>query len=158
MRVHSLVYIYRQLNEHSSEFTFRDKRGKNQQSRLDFFLINIETAAHTNKAMIHPITEPFDHSEIALDINFDKVMRGKGNWKQNNSHLKNKDFLSMIRNQLVLIVYEYQRETINPISILELKNLSPNDLQKLELTLNPQELMEQIHFILKKRLYCSQSK
>ena len=78
-------------------------------------------------------------------------MRGKGNWKLNNSHLKNKDFLTMIRNQLVLIVYEYQRETINPISILELKNLSPTDLQKLDLTLNPQELMEQIHFILKKK-------
>ena len=111
MRVHSLVDIYRQLNKQSTEFTFKDKRGRNQQSRLDFFLTDPETAAHTNSALINPITDPFDHSEITLEIDFDKVMRGKGNWKLNNSHLKNKDFLTMIRNQLVLIVYKYQKET-----------------------------------------------
>ena len=120
--------IYRQLNEQSTEFTFKDKRGKNQQSRLDFFLTDPETAAHTNSALIYPINNPFDHSEITLEIDFDKVMRGKGNWKLNNSHLKNKDFLNMIRNQLVLIVYEYQRETINPISLNDLKTLSPTEL------------------------------
>ena len=85
MRIHSLVDIYRQLNEQSSEYTFKDKRGTNQQSRLDFFLTDIETAAHTNKATIDPIIQPFDHSEIVLEIDFDKVMRGKGNWKLNNS-------------------------------------------------------------------------
>ena len=93
---------------HSKKIDFKDKRGTNQQSRLDFFLTDIETAAHTNKAIIYPITQPFDHSEIALEIDFDKVMRGKGNWKLNNSHLKNKDFIKHIRTQLALIIYEYQ--------------------------------------------------
>ena len=80
MRVHSLVDIYRQLNEQSTEFTFKDKIGKNQQSRLNFFLTDTETAAHTNSALIYPITDPFDQREITLAIDFDKVMRGKGNW------------------------------------------------------------------------------
>ena len=62
--------------------------GTDHQSRLDFFLTDSETAAHTNKARIEPITYPFDHSELTLEVDFDKVMRGKGNWKLNNSHLK----------------------------------------------------------------------
>ena len=85
-------------------------------------------------------------------------MRGKGNWKLNNSHLKNIDFIKLIKTQLALIVYEYQVEMENPKLILELTNMSPTDLQKIDLMLNPQELMEQIHYILKTNQYYSQSK
>ena len=41
-----------------------------------------ETASYTTKASIEPITIPFDHSEITITVDFDKVERGPGFWIQ----------------------------------------------------------------------------
>ena len=57
--------------------------------RIDYFLVDQETGAYTNKANIEEICHPFDHSQKTLKIDFDKVMRGPGFWKFNNSYLEN---------------------------------------------------------------------
>ena len=76
-------------------------------------------------------------------------MRGPGFWKFNNSHLESDRFKEMIRMELMHIVYEHQ---INQKDLYELVGMSPQQLQEIELKLNPNELMEQIHHILKARI------
>ena len=86
-----------------------------------------------------------DHTQIKIEKDFDKVMRGPGFWKLNNSHLKNNDFIRMIKMGLVKIVYDYQENLHHPKTLGELADLTPLELQLITTTLNPQELMEQIH-------------
>ena len=65
---------------------------------------------------------------------------------------KNNDFRDLIKNRLILIVHEFQLDDVNPKTIQELANLTPSELQKIPITLNPQELMEQINYTLKAKV------
>ena len=55
-----------------------------------------ETASYTTKTTIEPITFPFDHSEVTLTVDFDKVLKGPAFWKFNNSHLQNERFKEIV--------------------------------------------------------------
>ena len=87
--VHSLIDIYRGEKLQKKEYTYLDKTGAKQPSIINYFLVDQETAAHTNNAKIKNICTPFEHSQITIEIYFDKVLRGPGYWKLNNSHIKN---------------------------------------------------------------------
>ena len=89
MRTHNLSDIYREQNPTKREFTYKAKTGNKISSRLDYFIVDQEAAINTTKAAIEPIADPFDHSEITITVDFDKIMRGPGFWKFNNSHLEN---------------------------------------------------------------------
>ena len=157
IRTHSLSDVYRDQNPTKTEFTFKDRVGTNTHSRLDYFLVDQETASYTTQASIEPITAPFDHSEITITIDYDTVMRGHGFWKFNNSHLENGDFKEMIRTELMHIVYEHQKTTNDHKEVTDLMNMSQRELQEVEINLNPHKLMEQIHYILKKNQLNTQS-
>ena len=129
-----------------------DRAGTKTKSRLDYFLVDQETASCTTEAEIEPICKPFDHSEITLTVDFDKVTRGPGFWKFNNSHLQNDRFKEIIRIELALIVSEYQNIDDEERTLTELLEMAPDQLQKVKLILNPHELMEQIHFALKAKI------
>ena len=96
MRTHNLSDIYREQNPTKREFTYKAKTGNTISSRLDYFIVDQEAAINTTKAAIEPIADPFDHSEITITVDFDKIMRGPGFWKFNNSHLENTYFKQMI--------------------------------------------------------------
>ena len=149
IRTHNLSDIYREQNPTTREFTYNDITDHNKSSRLDYFIVDQETAVNTISTKIEPITAPFDHSEITITIDFDKVTRGQGFWKFNNSHLDSENFKCMIRYELLNLVIENQSEEEHQ-SIAELRSLSPEERQKVKLILNPHELMEQIHYRLKK--------
>ena len=151
MRTHNLVDIYREQNPTKREFTYKDKTGNNTSSRLDYFIVDQEVAINTTKADIEPITDPYDHSEITITVDFDKIMRGPGFWKLNNSHLENEYLKKMIRNELLHLVNENQTDEEGK-TLTDLIALSPKDLQKIGLKLNPHEMMEQIHYRLKARI------
>ena len=108
MRTHTLSDVYREQSPASSEYTYKDRAGSNTYSRLDYFLVDQETASFTTKASIEPITSPFDHSEITMTVDFDMVMRGPGFWKFNNSHLESDRFKEMVRMELMHLVNEHQ--------------------------------------------------
>ena len=148
MRTHTLSDIYREQNPTKRKLTYKDKTGNNVSSRLDYFIVDQEAAINTTKAAIEPITYPLDHSEITITVDFDKIMRGPGFWKLNNSHLENKYFKQMIRNELLHLVNENQTDKEQK-TLINLDALSPEELQKVELKLNPPEMMEQIHYRLK---------
>ena len=57
----------------------------------------------------------------------------------------------MIRNELLHLVNENQTYE-EPKTLIDLGALSPDELQKVELKLNPHEMMEQIHYRLKERI------
>ena len=143
--------IYREQNPKEREFTYKDITGTDKSSRLDYFLVDQEVAINTTKAGIESIAEKYDHSEITMTVDFDKIMRGPGFWKLNNSHLENQYFTNMIRKQLRILVYENQTDEENK-SLGELLAMSPENLQQIELRLNPHELIEQIHYRLKERI------
>ena len=128
-----------------------DKTGTRVSSRLDYFLVNQEAATYTTKSTIEPITHPFDHSEITITVDFDKVMRGPGFWKFNSSHLENEYFKVMIRHELLHLVNENKNEREQK-DLVDLHKLNPEELQRIKLNLNPHEIMEQIHYRLKERI------
>ena len=79
-------------------------------------------------------------------------MWGPGFWKLNNSHLQCERFKEIVRLELVKIVHKYQTNDTEQKELIELLELSPQQLQELKIILNPHELMEQIHYILKARI------
>ena len=81
MRTNDLTDIYREQNPTKREFTYMDRTGNRVSSRLDYFIVDQEAATHTTKSTIEPIAHPFDHSEITIIVDFDKVMRSPGFWK-----------------------------------------------------------------------------
>ena len=109
MRTHVLSDVYREQNPITKEYTYKNKTGSNASSRLDYFLVDQEVAAFTTKTSIEPITRPFDHSEITIPVDFDKVLRGPVFWKLNNSHLESDGFKKMIRHELLHLVNENQK-------------------------------------------------
>ena len=149
MRTHNLSDVYREQNPSKREFTYKDNSGHRVSSRLDYFIVDQEAALNTINATIEPITDPFDHSEITITVDFDKIKRGQGFWKFNNSHLENEYFKRMIRTELLNLVIENQSDD-EQISIAELRALNPEGRQNVKLNLNPHEMMEQIHYRLKK--------
>ena len=108
MRTHTLSDIYREQKPTTKEYTYKDRAGTTTESRLDYFIVDQETGSFTTKTSIEPITTPFDHSEITITVDFDKVMRGPGFWKFNNSHLESDRFKEIVRMELVYIVHEHQ--------------------------------------------------
>ena len=118
-------------------------------SRIDYFLVDQETGAYTNSAKIEEITQPFDHSQITLEIDFDKVMREPGYWKFNNSHLENPTYIKLIKLRLVELAHQNQLDLDHPKTEHEMIGMTPEELQLNPTMLNPQELMEQLHFMLK---------
>ena len=55
MRMHSLIDIYRDKNKYATAYTFKDKTGDNQMNRIDYFLVDQETGAYTNRAKIEEL-------------------------------------------------------------------------------------------------------
>ena len=90
-----------------------------------------EAALNTIKATIEPITDPFDHSEITITVDFDF-------WKFNDSHLENDYFKRMIRKELLDLVIENQSDDEQK-SIAELRALNPEERQNVKLNVNPHE-------------------
>ena len=107
-----------------------------------------ETGSYTTKAQIEEICQPFDHSQITLEVDFDKVMRGPGFWKFN-SHLENPSYIKLVRLTMIEIVNQYQPDTEHLKTEQELFEMTPEELQMVPTTLNPQERMEQLHYTLK---------
>ena len=50
MKTHTLSDIYREQNPTTKEYTYKDRAGKKTESRLDYFIVDQETASFTTKA------------------------------------------------------------------------------------------------------------
>ena len=67
-----------------------NKAGKRaeKEARLDYFLVDTSLASFVELVGVaSPFTTSFDHRPVMMKIDFNKVSRGPGYWKFNNSML-----------------------------------------------------------------------
>ena len=89
-----LVDIYRANNPDSKRFTWRGPNHK--QSRLDYFLFSSDLIQYTKTCSIDTAYRS-DHSPVSITINFTNQERGKGNWKFNNSLLRDPEYIQIVK-------------------------------------------------------------
>ena len=88
--------VYRLKNQDAKTFTHYNKRCKTG-TRLDFFLV--DTCTVNLPTCTSEISHGFrsDHSYVSLTLQGNTLLRGKGYWKLNNSHLADDTFCDAIK-------------------------------------------------------------
>ena len=124
---------YRLINDDKKAFTWRKLNPEKKQARLDYFLINFDAFVHLDDCQIVPGYRS-DHSGVLLKLDFFEQARGKGYWKFNNSLLKDKKYIKIVK------------DTINEVLSLHLKETNDNNNsdQNKEYIINDQLLLETI--------------
>ena len=87
----NLIDPWRELNLETNQFTWR-KKNSTKQARLDFFLISETLFMEVTNTKILPGFRT-DHSQILLQFDFGKFVKGKSYWKFNNSLLKDTKYV-----------------------------------------------------------------
>ena len=98
-----------------------------------------------------------DHSIISIDIDFSRFRKGKGFFKFNNSLVKDPEYIKLIHDTIKKTTAFYA-EDIYDATFLE--NATPEQLQTLILTVNPQLFLETLLLEIRGKTiwYCSWSK
>ena len=101
----SLVDIWRLRNQDKYQFTWRGKsRSGIVQSRLDFFIISVSLESEIESTTIKQGLGT-DHSLISISLKLlERQERGNGSWKFNNSLLKDKDYIKMVKDTIAQIL------------------------------------------------------
>ena len=90
------IDAYRLNYDEKKEFTWRKLNPDRKQARLDFFLINFDVVNHLDDCQIVPGYRS-DHSGVILKLDFFEHPRGKGYWKFNNSLLKDRKYIKIVK-------------------------------------------------------------
>ena len=100
-----MVDIWRLRNQDKRQFTWRGKsRSGVVQSRLDFFIISVSLESEIESTTIKPGLGT-DHSLISISLKLlERQERGNGSWKFNNSLLKDKDYVRMVKDTIAQIL------------------------------------------------------
>ena len=98
MEEYSLVDIWRLRNPNTKYYTRREKcRSGLVQSRLDYFLASRSLEFEISNCNIKPGLMS-DHSLIKVELNMKKTdHRGKGTWKFNNNLLRDKQYVTLVK-------------------------------------------------------------
>ena len=93
---YGLCDIFRLSRGSERLYTHFNKQHKTA-SRLDFFLIdeNLSNFPVCNTDISHGYNS--DHSYISINIQGSGIVRGKGYWKLNNSHLQDEEFVNQVK-------------------------------------------------------------
>ena len=74
---------------------------RNKEARLDYFIVDTGLASFVQLVGVSaPFTSSFDHRPVILNVDFNKVDRGPGYWKFNNSMLDEPEFLTKVKEQI----------------------------------------------------------
>ena len=144
----NLEDIFRVQNEDKLQYSWTpfavDSR---RRARLDYFICDAGTSASSigcsiEKVPLHCMDE--DHAEITLEVDYAKVNRGKGWWKLNNSYLRDKLFIEMVRKEQTRIIFERQvlQENAGIFTHREVENMTPHQRQCVKLDENPHDIFE----------------
>ena len=132
-----LVDIFRYLYPNKKRYSWRQFGGI-KRARLDFFLISSTLIPFVSNVDILPGINS-DHSMPILDIDFSRFQRGKGFFKFNNSLIHDKEYVTLITNAIRDVTIQYAEDIYDEAF---LKTASPEQLQSLVLTINPQLFLE----------------
>lgn len=93
MDMRELGDTWRVKNPNKFQYSWKRDRLAKQCSRLDYILLTPALMARLNTAEMHPGYKS-DHWRVEAVLNFETHKRGRGFWKFNTSHLKDKKFIS----------------------------------------------------------------
>jgi exonuclease III len=107
-----LVDVWRAFHATDKQYTWHHKNPV-KMARLDFFLATEDILSLVTKSKI--LTKyKSDHSPVQVQIQISKHLRGRGNWKFNNSLLKDTNFVKLIKKQIRDIKTQYALSPYNP--------------------------------------------
>ena len=99
MEENNLVDVRRLFNEDVRAYTWKRMNPVRKQARLDYFLINETCLEYVMDTNINPGYRT-DHSSILLKLKIINNERGRGYWKFNNSLLKNKEYIKLVKDTI----------------------------------------------------------
>ena len=154
---YELLDVYRELYPSGSDKTWKlwnKRQSKNdKEARLDYFIVDSGLASYVQLiGVAAPFTSDFDHRPVIMNIDFNKVKRGPGYWKFNNSMLNEADFLRKVREQIAWTLSEYQDTATPetpPLSVHEILCMTPAQQSDIQLTINPHQFLEFLLFSIK---------
>ena len=112
MEENGYIDVFRILNENQTKFTWRRINPVKKQARLDFYLVSEEIFQHVHDTSIIPGYRS-DQSGIYLKIKLHENERGRGYWKFNNTLLKDKDYVNVVKLQIQETINLYSRNNFN---------------------------------------------
>ena len=95
----NFIDVWRVYYEQEKGFTWRRRNPVRKQARLDFFLVSEALFPYITDASI---TTGFksDHHGISLKFKINDNERGRGYWKFNNTLLKGKDYVRIVKDTI----------------------------------------------------------
>ena len=96
MRTQGLVDSFREINQTKKSYTWRKCNPSVKQARLDYILVSSDVLGNVQKVGIVPGYRT-DHSAVYVDLVINQHKRGNGWFKFNTSLLKDKEYLSLMR-------------------------------------------------------------
>ena len=156
MKQHGICDIFRERNPEKVENTWQQKdllqARPTKQARLDYFLVDNELRSFVELVgAAEPFNPEYDHRAILLKVDFCKVKRGQGYWKLNNALLNENEYVAMVQNTIVRVMHDYQvmNKEGEVLSKAQIKALSPEEKERLKMTLNPHQFLEFLLFTIK---------
>ena len=137
------IDAYRLNYDEKKEFTWRKLNPDRKQARLDFFLINFDVVNHLDDCQIVPGYRS-DHSGVILKLDFFEHPRGKGYWKFNNSLLKDRKYIKIVKDTIAEVLDLHVKESNNNKNNNNNNNNDNNNNENNEYTINDQLLLETI--------------
>jgi hypothetical protein len=131
-----LIDVWRELFVEKPGYTWR-KFKSTKQGRLDYFLTP-ETFLSRIKRIHLESSYKSDHSPLILTLRSDERQRGKPMWRFNNSLLKDKKFVEMIKTKINNVKKHYMLPVYNLEKITEI----PDD--QIQFTTNDQTFFEML--------------
>ena len=132
-----LVDVFRELNPNTKRYSWRQFGGP-RRARLDFFLVSSHLLPYVEKADILPGLNS-DHSIPVLDIDQTRFKKGRGFFKFNNSLLIEPEYVKLVGDAIKNIISQYAEDVYDREF---LKSATPEQLQSIVCTINPQLLLE----------------
>lgn len=112
-----LTDIWRNKHPDSNTFTWKKPNINSLvMSHLDFFLVSRDFALTTNSVEIKT-RYISDHSRVVLNLDFSENKRGKGYWKFNNTHLRDKNFVELINQKIQKFKYDVKNANEQALDI-----------------------------------------
>ena len=165
---YNLIDIYREMHPSGTEKTWRQwnksRKMADKEARLDYFLVDTAMASYVELVGVsNAFTSTFDHRPVLLKLDFNKIQRGPGYWKFNNSMLDELDFCKKVRDTIARVLYDYQMPDDpekTPLEFNEILLMTPAQQSEIKMSLNPHQLLEFMLFNIKgmSRRYGQQKK
>ena len=127
---------FRKLYPNLKKYTWT-KKNPLKQARLGFYLLSENLMDFVDKVMIKS-KYPSNHSGVVLQLKLCSSPIGRGLWKFNNSLLRDKHYVEMIKEKLMDIKEQYA------VPVYNLGNINNISNQNIQFILNDQLFQETI--------------